>query len=173
MVVITEDDVICRSCAILINHLDRLEMEMRNVRDNVLRFLEEKYSLEDGELRGDGDRPKPCQPPQITKSSTKDMIKYCDKQNKVHLETEERKNSIYLENTKIQKNSNSWLQCDKCKYTTRHNFLMTYHLRDNAKQRKFCHKCRLYISENQRENTRHNCFKTNESENKENEKGWI
>ncbi|EFN64416.1 hypothetical protein EAG_00846 [Camponotus floridanus] len=93
MVVISEDDVICRSCAIRINHLDRLEMEMRNIRDHVLRFLEKKYSLEDGELRGGGDKPKSCQPPQITKSSTKDMVNYCSKQNKVDLETEERKNN--------------------------------------------------------------------------------
>lgn len=173
MVVISEDDVICRSCAILINHLDRLEMEMRNIRDHVLQFLEEKYSLEDGELRGGGDKPKSCQPPQITKSSTKDMVNYCSKQNKVDLETEERKNSIYSEDTKIQKNSHSWLQCDKCKYTTHPNSFKMCHLRDHTKQREFCDKCGLYISENQREDIRHSCTKTNKSENKENEKGWI
>ncbi|XP_011262103.1 uncharacterized protein LOC105254860 [Camponotus floridanus] len=170
MVVISEDDVICRSCAIRINHLDRLEMEMRNIRDHVLRFLEKKYSLEDGELRGGGDKPKSCQPPQITKSSTKDMVNYCSKQNKVDLETEERKNSIYSEDTMIQKNSHSWLQCDKCKYTTHLNSFIMSHLRDHTKQREFCDKCGLYISENQRENIRHSCTKTNKSGNKENEK---
>lgn len=170
---ISEDDVICRNCAILINRLDRLEVEMRNGRDHVLRFLEKKYSLEDGELRYNGDRPKLCQPPQITKSSTKDIVDYCDKQNKIDLETEKRK-SIYLENTKIQKNFHSWLQCDKCKYTTRLNSFMMYHLRDHVKQRKFCDKCGLCISKNQREqDARHSCIKTNKSGNKENEKGWI
>lgn len=174
MVVISEDDVICRSCAILINCLDRLEMEMHNVRDRVLRFLEEKYSLKSGELRYGGSRPKPCQPPQITKSSTKDMVDYCDKQNKIDLETEERKSNIYLEDNKIQKNFHSWLQCDKCKYTTRLNSFTMDHLRDHVKQRRFCDKCGLYISENQREqDARHSCTKTNKSGNNENEKGWI
>lgn len=50
MVVITEDDVICRSCANLMNTLDRLEVEMGSVRRVVLRFLERKYSLDEGEL---------------------------------------------------------------------------------------------------------------------------
>lgn len=169
MVVISEDDVICRSCAILINTLDRLETEMRNVRDHVLRFLEQKYSLEDGELRGGGDKPKPCQPPQITKSSTKEITDYSCKQNEIDLETEGKKNSIE-EDSKIQKNSHSWLQCDKCKYTTRLNSFMMYHLRDHAKQRAFCDKCGLCISENQQD-TRHSCIKTSKSRNKENEKG--
>ncbi|KAL6441415.1 hypothetical protein ACFW04_003556 [Cataglyphis niger] len=168
MVVISEDDVICRSCAILINTLDRLETEMRNVRDHVLRFLEQKYSLEDGELRGGGDKPKPCQPPQITKSSTKEITDYSSKQNEIDLETEGKKNSIEEDN-KIQKNSHSWLQCDKCKYTTRLNSFMMYHLRDHAKQKAFCHKCGLCISENQQD-TRHSCIKTSKSRNKENEK---
>ncbi|XP_029666573.1 uncharacterized protein LOC115237578 [Formica exsecta] len=168
MVVISEDDVICRSCAILINTLDRLETEMHNIRDHVLRFLEQKYSLEDGELRGGGDKPKPCQPPQITKSSSKEITDYSCKQNEIDLETEGRKISIE-EDSKIQENSHSWLQCDKCKYTTRLNSFMMYHLRDHAKQRAFCDKCGLCISENQQD-IRHSCTKINKSRNKENEK---
>ena len=50
MIVITEDDVICRSCANLMNTLDRLEVEIGSVKRVVLRFLERKYSLEEGEL---------------------------------------------------------------------------------------------------------------------------
>lgn len=50
MIVITEDDVICRSCANLMNTLDRLEVEIGSVKRVVLRFLERKYLLEEGEL---------------------------------------------------------------------------------------------------------------------------
>nr|CAD7203690.1 unnamed protein product [Timema douglasi] len=65
MVVISEDDIICRGCANLMNTLDRLELEMRSVKNVVLRFLEKKYSLEEGELLNHKDTE--CgQPPQIT-----------------------------------------------------------------------------------------------------------
>ncbi|XP_072747617.1 uncharacterized protein [Anoplolepis gracilipes] len=174
MVVIAEDDVICRSCALLINTFDRLELEMHHIRDQILLFLEQKYSLEAGELRGGGDRPKLSQPPQITKSTTKETIDYCamkqGKQNETDLGTEEKKDSIYSEDNKMQ-NSHSWLQCDKCKYTTRLNSFMMYHLRDHAKARVFCDKCGLEmcISENQQD-TRHSCTRTNKLQNKEDKK---
>ena len=50
MVVISEDDVICRGCATMINSLDRLEKEVGSLRSIVLRYLESKYNMEDGEL---------------------------------------------------------------------------------------------------------------------------
>lgn len=50
MVVIAEEDVICRACTSMMNNLDRLEREMFSVRTVVLRFLEKKYDLEEGEL---------------------------------------------------------------------------------------------------------------------------
>lgn len=50
MVVISEDDIICRSCHTMLNNLDRLEKEMSSVRSVILRFLEKKYELEEGEL---------------------------------------------------------------------------------------------------------------------------
>lgn len=50
MVVISEDDIICRSCTTMLNNLDRLEKEMSSVRSVILRFLEKKYDLEEGEL---------------------------------------------------------------------------------------------------------------------------
>ncbi|EFN89808.1 hypothetical protein EAI_13998 [Harpegnathos saltator] len=112
MVVISEDDVICRSCASHINTLDRLEMEMRNVRNHVLRFLERKYCLEEGELLGNSDRPKPSHPPQITKCNTTEIIDSCIKRNNVDSE-------IYLYNRNQEKEqqqlkqSHARLQCDK------------------------------------------------------------
>lgn len=137
MVVISEDDVICRSCANLINTLDRLETEMCNVRGNVLRFLEQKYSLEEGELLGNSQKPKLSQPPQITRSNAHNSNK-CFK----------RKDDILCVNT-LEHNKgkkNVWMQCDKCKYTTHHNSFMIHHIRDYIKQKVFCDKCDVQFS---------------------------
>ncbi|XP_011328975.1 uncharacterized protein LOC105274492 isoform X2 [Ooceraea biroi] len=162
MVVISEDDVICRSCAVLVNNLDRLETEMRNVRNHVLRFLERKYFLEDGELRGNSDRPKPCQPPQITKSNAREVTNCCARQSEIDLET------YYSKNKQIRKRSHSWLQCDKCKYTTHLNSFMMHHLRDHVKQKTSCDvRCELCVNQ---EETVHHCADTNKSSNKENER---
>jgi len=64
MVVISEDDIICRGCANLMNTLDRLETEMCSVRNVVLRFLEKKYALEEGELLNNKTTVS-CPPPQM------------------------------------------------------------------------------------------------------------
>lgn len=69
MVVISEDDIICRGCANLMNTLDRLETEMGSVRNVVLRFLEKKYALEEGELLNNK-MTGFCPPPQITSHNT-------------------------------------------------------------------------------------------------------
>lgn len=50
MVVISEDDIICRACATYMNTLDRLESEALSIRSVVLKLLEKKYSLSEGEL---------------------------------------------------------------------------------------------------------------------------
>lgn len=59
MVVISEDDIICRGCATMINSLDRLEKELGSLRSMVLRYLEKKYDLEDGELVNTRSNPPP------------------------------------------------------------------------------------------------------------------
>ncbi|XP_071565040.1 uncharacterized protein [Temnothorax nylanderi] len=156
MVVISEDDVICRSCGVFVNTLDRLETEMRNTRDHILRFLEQKYSLQDGELCGD--KPKPCQPPQITRSGEKEISVRCD----------EPRNESPGGSRRILKRSHSWLQCDKCKYTTHLNSFVMHHLRDRIKQRLFCDNCGQYNLENQQDK-RHICNKAGDLGNKENE----
>lgn len=69
MVVISEDDIICRGCANLMNTLDRLETEMGSVRNVVLRFLEKKYALEEGELLNNKTAVS-CPPPQIMSHNT-------------------------------------------------------------------------------------------------------
>lgn len=150
MLVISEDDVICRSCGILISTLDRLEMEMRKTRDHILRFLEQKYSLEDGELRGD--KPKPCQPPQITRSMMKEI--FCGK-------PRNESDANPGDSKAILKKSHSWLQCDKCKYTIRLNSFMMHHLRDHIKQRLFSDNYGQCSSESQQDK-RHSCNKADE-----------
>lgn len=162
MFVISEDDVICRGCATLINTFDRMEIEMRDIRDNVLRFIKLKYALTDGDLQDSNNRPKPCQPPQITRSNVKETTSYCTEQNEIDLET-------YSKDQKQKEKSPSWLQCDKCKYTTQSNSFMMNHLRDHVKQKMFCDTCGSYIPANQKK--RHNCTRINELENKENKKG--
>ncbi|XP_046141423.1 uncharacterized protein LOC114882299 [Osmia bicornis bicornis] len=148
MVVISEDDVICRSCANLINTLDRLEVEIYNVRDNVLRFLEQKYSLEEGELLGNNEKQKRSQPPQITKCNNQIITNCQGKKRDVIL------SSNIAEKTKHKK-SNVWLQCDKCQYTTLHNSFMVHHVRNHIKQKVFCDKCGVQFSE--KEHKSHNC----------------
>jgi hypothetical protein len=69
MVVISEDDIICRGCANLMNTLDRLETEMGSVRNVVLRFLEKKYALEEGELLNNK-IPVSCPPPQMSHNTS-------------------------------------------------------------------------------------------------------
>lgn len=147
MVVISEDDIICRSCANLINTLDRLEVETYSLRDNVLRFLEQKYSLEEGELLGNNEKQKRSQPPQITKCNNQIITNCQNKKRDVlsPLNTEKAKN----------KKSNIWLQCDKCQYTTLHNSFMVHHIKDHGKQKIFCDKCGIQFLGNQQEF--HNC----------------
>ena len=69
MVVISEDDIICRGCANLMNTLDRLETEMCSVRNVVLRFLEKKYALEEGELLNNKATVS-CPPPQMLNNTS-------------------------------------------------------------------------------------------------------
>ncbi|KAK2583502.1 hypothetical protein KPH14_009462 [Odynerus spinipes] len=147
MVVISEDDVICRSCANLINTLDRLETEMHNVRENVLRFLEQKYSLQKGELLGSSEKPKLSQPPQITRCNTHNAGS--------HLKKKDDTLSVNdIENNKNKKNV--WMQCDKCKYTTHHNSFMVHHIRDHIKQKVSCDKCGMQFSGDQKK-INHEC----------------
>ncbi|XP_033331088.2 uncharacterized protein LOC117223071 [Megalopta genalis] len=148
MVVISEDDVICRSCANRINTLDRLEVEMITLRDKVLRFLEQKYSLEEGELLDINEKQKRSQPPQITKCKGQPVTNHRSKKRDIVLP------SPVNERMKNKK-SNIWLQCDKCQYTTLHNSFMVHHVREHSKQKVFCDKCGVQFYGNQQES--HNC----------------
>jgi hypothetical protein len=51
------------------NTLDRLETEVGSVRNVVLRFLEKKYALEEGELLNNKTA-VPCPPPEIMSHNT-------------------------------------------------------------------------------------------------------
>ncbi|XP_063239727.1 uncharacterized protein LOC134540755 [Bacillus rossius redtenbacheri] len=151
VVVITEDDVICRSCANLLNTLDRLEVELGSVRSVVLRFLERKYELSDGELVNS----KPVevgQPPQITPGQGK-LEQYAKKENFMARKRRQALDEIKKENgsadgTKHKggpKNPSSLLQCDKCKYTTSYNAFMIHHIRQHVKPKTACDFCGMDI----------------------------
>lgn len=144
LVVISEDDVICRGCANLMNTLDRLETEMRGVRGEILRFLERKYSLEEGELLDNSDIVKPCQPPQITKSQTQTGAS-CHRKKRAAVSYSE----VSSDGSKQKKSNNVWMQCDKCRYTTRYNAFMVHHIRQHIKQRITCDKCGAQIKTEQ------------------------
>ncbi|XP_066599030.1 uncharacterized protein pzg isoform X2 [Prorops nasuta] len=141
-----------RSCANLLNTVDRLESEMRNVQSSILKFLEKKYSLEEGELVGNSDRKHPYQPPQITKSTLPNTSK--KRSNTVDYSLEENKS----------KKMHTWIQCDKCKYTTQHNSFMIHHIRDHMKQNAVCDKCGTVFS-GKDQFTTHNCPPSNLQDN--------
>ncbi|XP_047119099.1 uncharacterized protein LOC124802336 isoform X1 [Schistocerca piceifrons] len=143
MVVISEDDVICRSCANLMNTLDRLETEMGSVRNVVLRFLEKKYALEEGELLNNKTSGVPL--PQVSSASssrktaptTENFMSRKRKAALAELESE-RENSIDALTGKRMKNDpkkDIWMQCDKCKYTTNLNSFMINHIRQHVKKK--------------------------------------
>ena len=130
---ISEDDVICRSCANLMNTLDRLESETKVVKSAVLRFLECKYSLAEGELMGGTGVEKPCQPPQIMRSDSQTAAYYTRKRGPVTMDDGNA--------TKKNKKTSVWMQCDKCRYTTLYNTYMVHHIRQHNKQKIRCDKC--------------------------------
>jgi hypothetical protein len=50
VVVVSNSDKICRSCANLLNTVDRLEFEATNTKQTLLSSLERKYSLHNDDL---------------------------------------------------------------------------------------------------------------------------
>lgn len=143
MVVISEDDVICRSCANLINTLDRLESEMNGVKSTVLRYLERKYCLDEGELLNN-ESVKHGQPPHVTQTG----------------ENDKQRKAVNLLDESVSKNKQKKsiaLQCDKCKYTTDYNTFMVHHIRQHINQKINCDRCGVqFVGSNQQSNT-HSC----------------
>lgn len=147
MVVISEDDIICRGCANLINTLDRLETEMGSVRNVVLRFLEKKYALEEGELLNNKTTVS-CPPPQIMSHNTSvipgsrsranaNVENFMSRKRKAVLMDleDEQENSLHSNSQNSDPKSNMWMQCDKCKYTTHYNAFMIHHIRQHVKKK--------------------------------------
>jgi hypothetical protein len=50
VVVVSNVDKICRTCANLVNNLDRLEYEAMNTKHTLLSSIEQKYGLHDDDL---------------------------------------------------------------------------------------------------------------------------
>jgi len=127
MVVISEEDVICRGCATMINSLDRLEKEVGSLRSIVLRYLEKKYEMDDGELVN-----ARSNIPVGTTGKSKDgragsPIDFQVKKRKAASAGEEEEAPPGKDQT--------WLQCDRCKYTTHLNSFMVHHVRASHKEK--------------------------------------
>lgn len=136
VVVISEDDVICRSCANLINTLDRLECEMKGVKSAVLRFLEEKYSLAEGELISCSSQvARPGQSPQITRSQSAKTDNFSRKRS-AHCMDQANCWGKY----DTSESSDYWMRCDKCCYTTLGSTFSARHTRQPCRKKSFCDK---------------------------------
>lgn len=130
MVVISEDDIICRGCATMINSLDRLEKELGSLRSMVLRYLEKKYEMEEGELVNtrsnpplplkDQVRPRESNPNDFQARKRKAMMGGGDN---------------IPDDVRNAGKDTSWLQCDKCKYTTNYSSFMAHHARVHNKKK--------------------------------------
>ncbi|KAK9499524.1 hypothetical protein O3M35_002547 [Rhynocoris fuscipes] len=129
MVVISEDDIICRGCATMINSLDRLEKELGSLRSMVLRYLERKYDLEDGELVNTTSNPAPV--PSKSNKDVKPEGALLDFQSRKRKAMAAELDSDELRDTK----DGTWFQCDKCKYTTNYNSFMVHHARSQHKDK--------------------------------------
>lgn len=49
MVIISVDDVVCKRCMSMFNHMDRLENDLERVRTNILTFINKKYNIQTDE----------------------------------------------------------------------------------------------------------------------------
>lgn len=47
MVIVSVDDVICKRCLTMFNHLDRLETDMERVKTNIMTLINNKYGIND------------------------------------------------------------------------------------------------------------------------------
>ncbi|XP_043474770.1 uncharacterized protein LOC122506568 [Leptopilina heterotoma] len=145
MIIISEEDIICRSCANLINTLDRLEMEMKTVKGNVLRYLERKYSFDNADL------------------NTNDSINKSTQQLKVTATKEKKQNIL---NNLTATDNKKLISCDKCRYSTNHQTFMIHHLRQHINKKINCDKCGVQFLGNSQQNNSHCCKKmkkTNEN----------
>lgn len=143
MVVISENDIICRSCANLINTLDRLEMEMKTVKGTVLRYLERKYYLENGELETNDTSIKSSQLLNVTATNEEN-------------EKKKKKSSINITNDLVMTNK-KLISCDKCRYSTNYQTFMIHHLRQHINQKINCDKCGIQFIGNNQHNNSHSC----------------
>ncbi|XP_024080376.1 uncharacterized protein LOC106668241 isoform X1 [Cimex lectularius] len=126
MVVISQDDIICRGCATMINSLDRLEKELGSLRSMVLRYLEKKYDLEEGELVNTRSNPNVGK----GKEGKADILS-TDFQSRKRKAISGEVDPDQLKDTKDV----TWLQCDRCKYTTHYNAYMVHHVRGHSKEK--------------------------------------
>lgn len=71
MVIISVDDIVCKRCMSMFNHMDRLEHDLERVKTNILNLINKKYGITDtGGVTSDSsvNTPSANQPPAIKSS---------------------------------------------------------------------------------------------------------
>lgn len=117
MFVIENTDIICRSCVNIFNTMDRLMLQLANLGNTILNYLEEKYSLIPGEIFQTA--------PPLHVVFKKDISKaQTDEPNKISKNTGEKEKTAAKELS---------CQIPECSYTTTFKALMVFHMRQHDK----------------------------------------
>ncbi|BES98384.1 Zinc finger protein [Nesidiocoris tenuis] len=115
LVIVSEEDTICKGCATMINSLDRLEKELTSLRTLVLKYIEKKYQISEGELVNSRANITPCPTGGGAKSQSGNgnngSIDFLTRKKRAMY------GEINPDDLKDTKDS-IWLQCDRCKFTT-------------------------------------------------------
>lgn len=121
IVIIEENDVICRSCFNILNTMERLESQLRKLGSTIFNFLEDKYSLKTGEMF------ESAPPLQILfKKDPLNTVK--DKENKKSKDTDAVKDGASKKPDETKA-----LTCDQCNYSTPFRAFMVFHIREHRK----------------------------------------
>lgn len=54
MVVVCVDDVVCKRCISMFNHMDRLENDLERVKSNIMGLINKKYGITEAEIKNSG-----------------------------------------------------------------------------------------------------------------------
>lgn len=79
IVVVCVDDVVCKRCISMFNHMDRLENDLDRVKTNILNLINKKYGITEAEIKnssgtGGGTGPPSAKMQRLTTTSTTTMI---------------------------------------------------------------------------------------------------
>lgn len=79
MVVVCVDDVVCKRCVSMFNHMDRLENDLERVKTNIMGLINKKYGITDGDAKTQsatttGNHPPLAKMQRLTTTATTTMI---------------------------------------------------------------------------------------------------